>query len=328
MSLIPLTTAREVEHAFRIFAERMKRGQPLPRTVGWQGGNQTLTVCWHIREKIWTSLELGGNRHWCGFGTTDPNAADNLVITVEFNPPYEGVNRRCAGVFARDDAGNIYATHSGKVGGGRSGVGRLTFLPFYRGDNRDILLWPDGQETDVIVIGRIDGKNLVAQFAHFAREVERFKASAVKGARSAIAAPKKRFTPEFVGQRKSYRYSGKVESQCNHGLVVSALADSLEKRGLEYANDQVRDLFVVGPDGISVLFEIKTEVSTSSVYQAVGQLMLNGAAEAKAPKLVLVLPEKPQSQTRKALEKLGIVVLPYAWHEAFPVFHDLDNALA
>lgn len=297
----------------------------MERVLGWQGGNEVGTVYWHSRDRVWSAFKPVDNRYWCSFGTSDPTSATMLAITCEINPPYEGINRQCAGAFARDESGQIYLTHSGKIGGGRQGIGKSTFLAAYRGDNRETLIWPDGMETTSIVIGRVDSARLLRQVAHFVHEVERFKGSVSRGEKQPLAAAVN-FVLEFSGQRRSYRVHNLVESRSDHGLVVQELFDQLTERGHRVGNDQARDLFVASPSGsVKILFEVKTDLATSSVYQAVGQLMLHGAAEPTEPRRVLVLPGKPNPRTRAALERLKIAVLPYEWKQDRPVFGNLDR---
>jgi len=224
----PLTKADKIESAFRQFSSRLKRGgQRFRRMLGWQGGNKELDVYWHASEHLWAAFRPVQNRNWCSFGTDDPATKILLNITCEINPPYEGINRRCAGIFVRDEAGKIYVAHTGKIGGGRAGIGRSGFLKFYRRQGPDTLLWPDGVATDVIVIGQIDSEKLLAHVVHFVREVERFK-SAMSGKQKVIpASPEFTFNPEFAGLRKSYHLDQTVESRCDHGLVISTLAEQL-----------------------------------------------------------------------------------------------------
>jgi len=110
--------------------------------------------------------------------------------------------------------------------------------------------------------------------------------------------------------------------------LISALAGQLEMRSLKYGNDKARDLFVISSGGqVQILFEAKTDIETSSIYGGVGQLMLHGAAELSAPRRVLVLPEKPTTKTRLALEKLGVEVLKYQRDDKGFSFSSLDRTL-
>ena len=164
------------------------------------------------------------------------------------------------------------------------------------------------------------------------RLVQRSTVSAspvVKGTRRKVAPPPSgTFSPEFAGERAPYEASGSVRAEAQHGVVVNALSEELERMGFTVGNDRLRDLYVLtGKGRVSILFEAKTDVTTSSVYAAIGQLMLHGAAQRRVPRRVLVLPGKPDRPTRAALERLGLELLPYAWEGEEPRFEGLDELL-
>jgi hypothetical protein len=167
------------------------------------------------------------------------------------------------------------------------------------------------------------------------KEVARLKAlgpnaTAGRASSEATQYPKpKPFTPEFAGARKQYTLSSIIESNCDHGLVVNELAQRLKTLKKHYSRDQQRDLFIIGPqNGMEVLFEVKTDLSSTSIYEAVGQLMLHGArGNVPAPKRVLVVPGRPKSGTEKALARIGIQVLPYRWKGKSPQFDDLKHII-
>jgi hypothetical protein len=87
------------------------------------------------------------NRYWCTFGTGEPAEGVSLSIVCEVNIPIEGINRRVAGAFARDEAGLVCLLHGGKVGGGKARVGKETFLEYFTDGRRVPVRWHDGQET-------------------------------------------------------------------------------------------------------------------------------------------------------------------------------------
>lgn len=181
MTLTPLTSSTEIRNAFNSLSRRISGGLPFQRTVGWKGGSKGHTVYWHPQVGIWGLFQpdIDGTRHWFAFGTTDPNAANELSIVCEINPPNGVPNRRCAGVFLHNQSDRLYLAHSGKVGGGRPGIGKLAFDTFYRG-GRETVLWPDGTETTHIVIGEIESVGIMEQIARFVRVVQEFKASVVR----------------------------------------------------------------------------------------------------------------------------------------------------
>jgi len=332
MALVPLTEADEVRRAYETFAQVIIRDtQPFDRDLGFQGGSLSRVVHWNASLEFWAVLdpEVAQNRYWCAFGTADPDEATMLNIICEINPPYAGINRRCAGVFVRGDDGQIYVAHSGKVGGGRKGIGRSQFVTFSPGENWAALSWADGSRTDAIIIGRIDGEHLPEQVAHFVRTVEGFKEAAVRGELVQPLHDKETaFTPEFSGMRENYEPTETIESRCDHGLVVNALERALRSCGFQTANDKQRDLFIrAGDDSVLMLFEAKTDLHLGSIYCAVGQLMIHGATGAERPRRVLVVPGSPNERTVTLLGRLGIETLTYTWDAGKPVFENLQSML-
>jgi hypothetical protein len=270
------------------------------------------------------------NRYWITFGVDDPKSKGILPITVEVNPPLEGVNRQCAGFFAEDEGGGVYYCHTGKVGGGRKGIGQSAFVDFYRGDFHEVR-WSDGKTTQGIAIGRLNDPNLPALLAAFVREVDAFKTIAVTKtaevkSRSILS---DRFRPEFSGKKAHSCMRRSVDASCYHGVVVNTLANALQTKDKHVGNDQNRDLYILNQTKTNMthLFEAKTDLNTSSVYQAVGQLMLNGATQDTMPVLVAVLPGSPAIRTAAILHRLGIRILTYSLIGDRATFCDLDRIL-
>jgi len=305
----------------------LRRGLPTYRRwIGWQGGSGKYDVQWNAHERFW----VFANQWAILFGTDDPTPERMLNIVCTINSPKKNYNRRCAGLFVRDMDDAVYLTHSGKIGGGRKGICKSAFLPNYRGA-QETVAWADGKESEVIVIGRIDGERFVAQVANFVREVQRFKTNATGRGDPAADAQQQRMPPaepqfneEFSGQRRGYHVRSKIETNCDHGLIVNALAKALQAIGLKVANDKPRDLYVAGRSGkMKTLFEIKTDVSTSTIYQAIGQLLFHSDTQTQPPTLVMVLPTAPDATTKCVLERLQIKVLVFGWQEHQPTFNNL-----
>jgi hypothetical protein len=64
-------------------------------------------------------------------------------------------------------------------------------------------------------------------------EIDRFKKSAVRNkSLNQSHKHKATFSPEFLGRRKTYVVQGEIEAQCDHGPLISALAEELMKRSL------------------------------------------------------------------------------------------------
>jgi hypothetical protein len=323
----------EIRNAFDTIAEHLRQGaQAFKRQVGYRGGYEEETIYWHSRHGFWCLFdpEIAKTHYWCCFGTMDPADVRMVSITCQTNSPFEGTDRRTGGVFVRDDSGRVYLAHSGKIGGGRPGIGKQAFREFYGQKGVETVEWPDGRKSSVIVIGRIDGKYLLADVVGFVRQVQHFKALATRG-RLATRREQLRhdFSPEFEGSRRSYTPSGEVEARCDHGAVVNRLYDELTSAGHKAANSRP-DLYILKRGNVTHLFEVKTDTSTTSLYQGIGQLMLHGAAMNPIPKRILMLPDHPKETTRKALRCLGIAVLVFEWDAGqaiFPGLGDIVEAL-
>lgn len=181
MTLIPMTNQKEVRSTYDAFTATLTKGaRKERRTVGHQGHSQAYDVYWRDDLGYWALFEATrtNNRYWCAFGVSDPSASGILSITCEINIPFSGVNRRVAGSFVRDDHGRVFIAHSGKIGGGKKGVGKETFWKSYRDDDVLIISHPDGVESRVVVIGPVKGRLLPQQVGEFVHKVASIKEAA------------------------------------------------------------------------------------------------------------------------------------------------------
>jgi hypothetical protein len=332
MTLTPLVEKKEIKEAVDSFAKCMSNGsKPLTSTLGWQGGNIEAKVFWNESLRIWSHFDLDRveNRYWCVFGVQGPSKSSNLSITCEINFPKESKNRRVAGLFVRDNEGNVYITHNGNLRGGKKGVGGALFRKFIPHDQFIDIIPEDGEEFQNILIGRLEDPELPNKVANFIKSAESFKEKVATGELSKITDMElKRFSPEFSGQKEFYSKADIITSKSDHGIVVNCLQDLLEKTGLKATNDNFRDLFIYNNAGLmTILFEAKTDLSTSSIYSAIGQLMYYSASQDPIPKLVMVVPGKPKVDTKKILDRLGIDILQYKLEKGNVQFFGLDELL-
>jgi hypothetical protein len=168
------------------------------------------------------------------------------------------------------------------------------------------------------------------QVADFVKRVAAFKTRAVNSSdgEPSPGSGAHAFAPEFQGERSGYVPAEIIRARCNHGRVVSGLHQALSAQGLHCANNRYRDLFVFTDKGdVTLLFEIKTYVSTSSMYAAIGQLMYHGAVHEPVPRRIMVVPGAPKTETGSTLAELGITVLVYQWVNEKPVFPELQKLL-
>ena len=277
---------------------------------------------WALPMKEWKPRPA--DRFWCGYGVERPCDGKTLSITCEVNPPYENPSLRNGGLFAKDRGGKVYLCHTGKIGGGRKGIGKEAFWRLYRGIRGSSVLVKIGSKPNpdkAICLGRVDDRRLPMRISHFVHEVSRIKKQIVDGVGDPTAGSKS-FRPEFSGRRRTYSLDTTIESCADHGIVINALANELGKAGHIPCNDEFRDMYVIDSrhDRMSILFEAKTNTSTTDVYQAIGQLMFNGRACQPEAKLIVVLPNDPTRDTNKRLRSLDIETLRYQWKNGKPLF--------
>jgi hypothetical protein len=174
-----LTKRNEIRQAYESFRKLMMNGsETFWRNVGFQGGNEEIDAHWHPAHGIWCHMTMPswGDRYWCIFGFQNPSEIENLDITCEINFPFEGIDRRVAGAFALDQDGKTCIVHSGKIGGGRKGIGKTAFWNFCGSRGQVVTIsWPDRKESDGFLVGYLDDEKLVERISSFVGEVRDFK---------------------------------------------------------------------------------------------------------------------------------------------------------
>ncbi len=135
------------------------------------------------------------------------------------------------------------------------------------------------------------------------------------------------FKEEFSG-RKKYKIRKDVEAECDHGPIVNDQAYALKGLGCRVGNDINRDLYIINSEGeITTVFEIKTDMATSSLYSAVGQLLLNNVSLSPRPRLIIVSSEKIGKDLEAKLNLLGIELLTFSWRDDKAVFPKLNSLI-
>ncbi|WP_407281799.1 hypothetical protein V7O61_10825 [Methanolobus sp. WCC1] len=324
----------DIKKAHDLFADAMKKDSiSMTKTLGWQGGNVTTQILWNSKLKIWSHFDREVDKDdywWCVFGVQNPNdIPSSLNITCEINFSKDSLSSKRAGLFAQDDDGNIYITHSGNVRGGKKGIGPSKFKVIISEEQYVKVMTKDGRESTRILVAKLNSSECSYQVASFVKQVYRFKIN--EGYDSSIKktyAISSSYSPEFSGVRKSYKVSDVITSKCNHGLIVNALRDNIKEKGIESFNDNLKDLFIYNNKGqIIMLFEVKTDLLTTSIYTAIGQLKYHSALYDSLPKQVIVLPGVPNERTTEILNKIGIEVLQYKLKKSKVKFIDLDRLL-
>jgi hypothetical protein len=258
--------------------------------------------------------------NWFGLFRGDAD----LQISVEINIAYEGRNNQVAGFFARDnDTGSIYQLHSGRVGGGTKGVGKVTFLAWSNQRPIDVVD-SSGDIREGVLVMPVEGVAANRSAIRYIDTIVNFKQSVRAGD---LASPefqhKKKelddFFAESRGRRKGQR-SGEVDYLSRHGEVVDALyswrsSSALPKNGRLVKNVLIdMGVAAIGRELVEV-FEVKTSAVRSDVYTAIGQLMVHGTSD--ECRRVIVLPQKEQlaSDLKEALQRLNIELLMFTLDE-------------
>ncbi len=112
----------------------------------------------------------------------------------------------------------------------------------------------------------------------------------------------------------------------NHDKIVSKLKELLNKKGLKSYYTQEIDLLTKEGSKITKVFEIKTDISSSSFQKGIGQLILYTLELDDKPNLFLVLPEAiEKSKQKKLKEQLDIEIIIYNMKGENITFPDLDK---
>jgi hypothetical protein len=119
-------------------------------------------------------------RYWNAFGVYRPDRPAQTPI-VEINILTQSNNANVAGFFAKDsETGDIFLMHSGKVGGGRPGIGKNAFLVSSKAKLIDILS-TNRDAREGIAIGKLSAPDLADRIWTFVEKVQNFKDQADAG---------------------------------------------------------------------------------------------------------------------------------------------------
>ena len=148
------------------------------QSIGFHGGTLRRKVHWSAPLGLWSLCGELDNRYWNSFGVGRPDGAGTLAITVEVNPPLDGVNRRTGGAIARAAGdGKLYLVHRGRIGGGQKGIGAELFWSRFRGGVP--LREPGRQESSrVVIVGELGAESFPRDAAAFVHTVRRIKQAA------------------------------------------------------------------------------------------------------------------------------------------------------
>jgi hypothetical protein len=317
-----------IRRAQDLFVSRFKEHSDarIPVRIGWRPDYIDAAVNYSSQLDAWMYTQIEpGSRCWNAFGLARPSEGQNVSIVCEVNPPLSGINRGIAGVFLSDGSGQMCVGHRGLIGGGRPGVGKALFEQHYRGEW--VVAQDGSRETPIALVCDLSSPRCGNQIGAFVREVDRIKLLPHLADTRPTVPSVPQFRQEFAGT-KEYAVAKHVSASCNHGIVVNALEAELRRRGFQTASD-ARDLYTFSDTGrVSMIFEIKTDMSPNSLQTGIGQLVLYSAGLEPQPTLVLVIPGSLEKPLQDRLLQVGISTLHYRLTRESAVFPEPDSTMS
>lgn len=172
---------RAAQRALKGALNRALPPRPGAYTIGYPGGKiETSKLRANSRIWYWGQIvrNAGAPRFWNAFGMTNELATNRSNhIKVEINSLLVGSSRRFGGMFAREAGRGFALLHSGKVGGGRPGIGKNEFVASF--DGKLVSVFDAGRPSSprsAFLIARLDDPQAVNAIAEFVLAVARFKA--------------------------------------------------------------------------------------------------------------------------------------------------------
>ncbi|WP_295136968.1 hypothetical protein [uncultured Reyranella sp.] len=277
----------------------------------WRGGELRTTIHWARDDAFWWAFEPRRARDALVLGHAPEPPPPRESITCEINLPRTGADRKLAGMIVEDAAGALYLAHSGRMGGARPGQSKDGFREFLADGVWRSVEWPDGEESEALIVAPLDSPRLTRLLGRFVDAVRRYKAGGAAPLQTALCTdPSTRLPPAAA---------------CDRALVDAALYEELTKRGVFGGTT---DLFSVGADGPRPLFGLIADGQPEEVALAVGALALAAARLGTKVKPILVAPLDLPGVENGALASLPFPCVRFQWRGARAVFDGLDDALA
>jgi hypothetical protein len=327
--LVPVLNKREIAKAQSHLLKMLNAHETYHKdvTITFPSGSYWDTVSYSKKLNIWwnRSVNKRGNNYYNTFCTGEPSENKGNNITVGIHIEGGSDSRMSAGLWATDEKDNMWFCHSGRIGGGRKGIGKNSFWNFYEGPKSEVDF--DYDEFPYATIGKLTDKNFPKLIANFVQSVAEIKSIITSKSRKEKIKIHK-YSPEYTGTR-DYDLPEKGHADVTHGYVVDKLKNILATDfDIESASNRYVDLYTIKTKrNPRINFEIKTGLSRQQVYTAIGQLILNSCNDKPQPKLVFVCLDKINSVLVTDLKKFKIKVLTYKWEKQIPIFLNLNSII-
>jgi len=214
----------------------------------WRGGELRTTIHWVRDDAFWWAVEPRHQRDALVLGHAPDPPARRESITCEINLPRAGADRKVAGIIATDENGAFYLAHSGRLS--KSG-----FREFLGDGVWRTMQWPDGEETEALIIAPLDSPRLTRLLGRFVDSVRRFKEGKMPASQPTLCV------------EPSVHAS--ACAACDRSLVDLSLHEELSKRGLFGGTV---DLFSLRGERPQPLFALIADSQPEELALAVGSL--------------------------------------------------------
>jgi hypothetical protein len=271
------------------------------QNIGFPGGNVDEVLYSDGQGRLWAAFSPPSSRiprYWNAFGIYE-SKRPSQTPTVEINIAINNNTGQVAGFFAENvDTGSIFLMHSGRIGGGRVGVGKSAFLVWSKTKLLDVVD-DAGQIRSGIPVARLDERDLTERIWKFVGVVQGFKDEAARGGLETAEFKRRvdeyeRYNKEYSGKKRGVHPGGSFEYVTYHGDVVQKLYDDRVARKSndeEVFNSRLMDLYVLKGGLLSEVFEVKTGLDRQMLYTAIGQLVTHGTNNGRRVRKILVLPD-------------------------------------
>ena len=257
-----------------------------------------------------------GWRYWNAFGTKPETLRKNML--VEINPPQLGVAKGTQGLIALDSEGGRWILHGGRIHPGDERVDSATFASLSGLKPVEVTFSNNSKRAYFLAAPLDRGSDaLHVALAQFVERCGYVRNSVLHGKADAdldqqVDEAEGTSNPE---KRGSYVIPprGEVEAERIHGDVWDALAAGLDRRKVGHTNKRVGRY---GPDLRTrdeplSLFEIKTDTTASSIYEALGQLLMYEQLLGKSYAKALVVPGAPPDKLAAVLTGFEVEIIIY-----------------
>jgi len=300
------------------------------RSIGYPSGSFKAEVCFQRasgKDVFWWHGSHDEDRKvWHNFaGHGDPNSDSMLMIDLQFNQPSMKFSRKYGGMFIKNIiTGDIILGHRGIVTRGNSRVNKEAIFEVANVTKKRIQSQLGSNLIDSLLVATITDSRIVKRIQEFSREIRdaankiydgvNINPSVADTCDIKLYGDLRDYFDEFCG-KISYDRHPRVVADCRHGAIVKSLKEQVNNFGIAKKSKEI-DLLVIRDSSV-LLFEVKTNTSSQSIYTGIGQLLLHGQALKglyKNTKIVpyLVIPnELSFERIAKIISGLGITLLSY-----------------